>query len=222
MVNYNNGKIYKIEPIIDHDEGEIYVGSTTKHYLSQRMDTHRCSYKRFKQEKTKQKLTSFILFEKYGITNCEIILIESVNVNTNDELKAREKYYIQLFKCVNKNIPNRTHKEYYETNKNKIKEYREDNKEKIKEYRNDNKEKIKEQKKDYYENNKEKIKEYYEINVEKIKNQMKEYYEKNKEKTIEYNKKKYICCCGTVCSYRDKSTHFKTIKHVKYIIEIIT
>ena len=32
MVNYNNGKIYKIEPIVDHDEGDIYFGSTTKQY----------------------------------------------------------------------------------------------------------------------------------------------------------------------------------------------
>ena len=41
MVNYNNGKIYKIEPIVDHDEGDIYIGSTTKQYLSMRMDKHR-------------------------------------------------------------------------------------------------------------------------------------------------------------------------------------
>ena len=135
MVNYNNGKIYKIEPIIEHNDDEIYIGSTTKHYLSQRMDTHRSGYKRYKQEKTKQKLTSFILFEKYGITNCEIILIESVNANTSDELKAREKYYIQLFKCVNKNIPNRTYEE--------LKEY-------YKEYRENNKDKIKEQSQEYY------------------------------------------------------------------------
>jgi len=27
MVNYNNGKIYKIEPICDHEENEIYIGS---------------------------------------------------------------------------------------------------------------------------------------------------------------------------------------------------
>ena len=45
MVNYGNGKIYKIEPICDHDEGEVYIGSTTKDYLSQRMDTHRADYK---------------------------------------------------------------------------------------------------------------------------------------------------------------------------------
>ena len=51
MVNYNNGKIYKIEPIVDHDEGDIYIGSTTKHYLSQRMDKHRGNYKSWKNGK---------------------------------------------------------------------------------------------------------------------------------------------------------------------------
>ena len=45
MVNYNNGKIYKIENNIDD---MIYIGSTTKQYLSQRMDKHRSSYKRWK------------------------------------------------------------------------------------------------------------------------------------------------------------------------------
>ena len=25
MINYNNGKIYKIEPVCDHDEGDIYI-----------------------------------------------------------------------------------------------------------------------------------------------------------------------------------------------------
>ena len=38
MVNYNNGKIYKIEPL-NGEEGDIYIGSTTKEYLSQRMDS---------------------------------------------------------------------------------------------------------------------------------------------------------------------------------------
>ena len=33
MVNYNNGKIYKIEPV-NGEEGDIYIGSTTKEYLS--------------------------------------------------------------------------------------------------------------------------------------------------------------------------------------------
>ena len=119
MVNYNNGKIYKIEPIIEHEIEEVYIGSTTKEYLCQRMDTHRSDYKRWKLGKRKHKTSSFLLFDKYKISNCEIILLESVNANSKDELLAREKYYIQLLQCVNKCTPNVTHEE----KKEKKKEY---------------------------------------------------------------------------------------------------
>ena len=39
--DYSKGKIYKIEPIVEHEPTEIYIGSTTKEYLSQRMVTHK-------------------------------------------------------------------------------------------------------------------------------------------------------------------------------------
>ncbi len=69
-INYNNGKIYKIEPL-NGEEGDIYIGSTTKQYLSQRMDSHRSDFKKFNEGK-KVSITSFKLFEKYGIENCNI------------------------------------------------------------------------------------------------------------------------------------------------------
>ena len=47
---YNNSKIYKIEPVCDYDEGDIYIGSTTQKYLSNRMQQHRKDYKRWKNE----------------------------------------------------------------------------------------------------------------------------------------------------------------------------
>ena len=40
MVNYNNGKTYMICPIADYEEGEVYIGSTTTHYLSDRLYNH--------------------------------------------------------------------------------------------------------------------------------------------------------------------------------------
>ena len=45
MVDYSKGKIYCIEPISEHDEGEIYIGSTTKHYLSDRYFSIECLMK---------------------------------------------------------------------------------------------------------------------------------------------------------------------------------
>ena len=159
MVNYENGKIYKIE---SHSGDMIYIGSTTKKYLSQRMDTHRNDYKKWKNNKHGF-VTSFTILEEYGVENCSIVLLESCPCDSKDELVSREAYYIKKLNCVNKNIPGRTRKEWCEDNKEKIKQYRKDNIDKIaekkKEYYENNKDKINEKKKEWCENNKDKIKE---------------------------------------------------------------
>lgn len=201
MINYGNGKIYKIEPI-NGEDGDVYIGSTTKQYLSQRMTAHRTNYKCFLNGKGAN-VTSFKLFDKYGIDNCHILLLESVNAHSKDELHAREAHYIKTISCVNKVIPLQTKKEYSEVNKDKIKEWREANRDalliKKKEYRNANKDKMKEyreanrdalliQMKEYREANKDKMKEYREANKDKKreyraanKDKIKEYYEANKD-----------------------------------------
>jgi len=145
MVNYNNGKIYKIEPICEHEEHEIYIGSTTKQYLSQRMNKHRSDYKRYLENKINYKINSFTLFEKYGLENCQIILLENVNnVNTKDELLAKEAFYIKNNNCLNRNMPLRTRYQYNIDKKDDIREYNkiyhENNKEKFRENYINNKE----------------------------------------------------------------------------------
>jgi hypothetical protein len=157
MTNFNNGKIYKIEPICDHDEGDIYIGSTTKRLLCQRMASHKCEYKKWKNG-LYHKLTSFDIFDKYGLDNVKIVLIEFVNAYSRVELFEREAYFIKNLKCVNKKIPNRTAIEYQNENKEKIKQYHKlynnINKEKIKEWQKNNKEKVKQIQKRYYEKSK--------------------------------------------------------------------
>jgi hypothetical protein len=236
MVNYNNGKIYKIEPIVDHDEGDIYIGSTTKQYLSQRMDTHRNDYKR-----KHGSMTCFKLFDKYGFENCCITLLETVQANSKDELHARERFYIQSMKCVNKVIPLQTPKEYREIHKDKMKVYYETNKDKIKEltkeYYETNKDKITEYSKEYYENHKDKIheykKDYYESNKDKIKEQRKQYYNTNKENVNKYNetnkekiKKRYQtvinCACGSKFCCYSKNRHERTTKHQTYLKTLLS
>lgn len=69
MVNYSNGKIYKIEPHCDHNEADIHIDSATKQDLSQRMDKQRYDHKSYKSGKQRF-ITLFILFDKYGIENC--------------------------------------------------------------------------------------------------------------------------------------------------------
>lgn len=119
MVNYSKTKIYKIES--KSGEGQIYVGSTTKDYLSQRFDKHRSEYKSWINDKnSSQYITSYKIFDEYGLDNCHIILLESYPCNTSDEKKAREAYYIKQLDCVNKFIPGRSQKEYYNDNKEYI------------------------------------------------------------------------------------------------------
>ena len=72
MVNYGNGKVYKIE---SHLGDKVYYGSTTKKYLSQRMDKHRGDYKVWLEGKTNLTM-SFILFQQYGIENCKNANVE--------------------------------------------------------------------------------------------------------------------------------------------------
>ena len=189
MVNYQNGKIYKI--VSNTDDDICYVGSTTNKYLCQRMTKHKNNYKVWKNGKTNN-TSSYELFEKYGFENCRIELLELVPCNSRDELTKKEAEYIRALNCVNKVLPDRTLKEWY-------KEYYDENKESLiqyqKEYRIINEDKIKERTKIHYEENKskfsEKAKEYRETNKDKISERRKKYYEENKSKISEKQKKRY-------------------------------
>ena len=192
MVNYNNGKIYKIEPITGGEEGDVYVGSTCEKYLCSRMGGHRRKYKSWKNGH-KNFTTSFLLFDKYNVENCAITLLELVNAKSKDELVAREKHYTQSMKCVNKIVVGRTHKEYYQDNKEiiaeKVSKYHQDNKELIlkgqSEYRKNNKEVISKRGAEYNRNNKEAIAkrkaEYRKNNKNTIAKYKAEYCKNNKE-----------------------------------------
>ena len=72
MVNYANGKI-SMTTVIDAIEGDgnMYIGSTTKKYLSQRMEAHRHDFEGWiLGARNYTKISSFILFEKFGIDYC--------------------------------------------------------------------------------------------------------------------------------------------------------
>lgn len=227
MVNYQEGKIYKIYSTID--DSVCYVGSTTKTLLCQRMVEHRKDYRGWKEKKRHQKVSSFDLFDKFGIENCIIELLELCPCNSKDELNKKEGEYIRSLNCVNQVVTGRTKKEYRIDNKLKLNEkkktYYKENKEKInencKEYYKDNKEKILETVKKYSIENKEKISEqkkgYRKNNEEKISYIKKLYYENNKENINENAKQKITCECGSCIRKSDKAKHCKSQKHIDYI-----
>ena len=130
MPDYGKGKIYKI---INNSSDLVYFGATIQP-LYKRFNAHKSVY---------SGCTSKTIFEG---ENPQIILVEKFACNDKQELKKRERYYIENNDCINKNIPGRTVKEYKQDNKEKCKEYeiqyRNDNKDKIKEYYLINKERI--------------------------------------------------------------------------------
>jgi hypothetical protein len=116
-INYKNTKIYKIwSPQGD----KIYIGSTTKELLCQRMTAHRKEYRKWKKTNI-QCVTSYLLFEEYGIENCFIELLEARECSSKDELRQLEGKYIRELTCVNRRIEGRTRKEYREDHKDEIK-----------------------------------------------------------------------------------------------------
>ena len=95
------GKIYIIKPKIEHTDGDVYIGSTSRKYLSQRWSQHR-----------QTPISISKLTEKYGLDNLICELLEEYNCETRQELFRRERYYIELIPCINKQIPSRTKQEY--------------------------------------------------------------------------------------------------------------
>ena len=203
MTKYNNSKIYKIEPLCDHDEHEIYIGSTTRNYLSERMTHHRYDYKQWKDGQTR-KSTLYTLFDKFGVENCKMILLENVNCDSLDQLHAKEAEYIKSNMCINKVIPGRTNKEYYNQNKETITENR-------KIYLSKNKDTLLEKRKIYREKNIEHIKEVEKQYRDAHKQQSKEYYNNRKN----YLHEQIQCTCGLFSSRQHISRHEKSKKHIQ-------
>ena len=105
MRDYGKGKIYKI---VCYTTGKIYVGSTTKHYLSQRLSSHCEAYRKHLQGYG-SRLTSFEILAEL---NFSIVLLENCPCTSKDELLARERHYIEKLDCLNKCVPTRTKQEY--------------------------------------------------------------------------------------------------------------
>ena len=187
--DYANGRIYKIEPICEHDENEVYYGSTCQ-LLCKRMDSHRSNYKSWKNG-NRAKTFSYELFEKYSIENCKIYLVELYPCETKEELFAREGYHIKNNKCINRYVAGNQLavgiKEYHQI------------------YRNQHKDENIEYSKIYRENNKQKLNDKRTI-----------YVAKNIDRIKEYKQTKNVCNCGGQYTNSDRSKHYKTKMHIKW------
>ena len=110
MVNYQNGKIYKI---INENNETIYIGSTVEKYLSTRYAKH-----------------------KHKAPNHKIILIENYACNCKEELRKKEQQIIEEHNdLINIKKAYQSLEDFKYLKSIRDKKYREKHKEKIKENR---------------------------------------------------------------------------------------
>jgi hypothetical protein len=140
--DYSRGKIYKI---VCNISNKIYIGSTCEPTLARRLAKHVSDFKYWKNGK-RNFTSSFEIIEQ---GDYYIELLEIYPCTINEELLAKERFYIKSIDCVNIN-----------KNLNRTKE---DDKEYKKQNYIKNIDKIKEYKKEYYNENIDKIKEYQKV-----------------------------------------------------------
>jgi len=198
MPHYQNSVIYKIKHNEDYDDLNIYVGSTAN--FTRRKSKHKYNCNNENSENYNVSVYKYIR-NNGGWDEWVMIPIEQYPCNNKDELKIRERYHIDLLRpTLNRNIPTRTIKEWYQDNKEEIAKYH-------KEYNIDNKEKNAEHKKQYYEDNKEEFKKKH-----------KQYREANKAIISEKAKEKIICDhCGSEITRNGLSQHQKTKKCLNFV-----
>jgi len=204
-------KIYKI---VNDENNEIYIGST-KQSLAKRFAEHKANYKCHNKGVKSERTSSFDLFDKYGLDNCSIVLIEQYDVTSREQqLKYERKHYDELKKhIVNKVKPHRSQKEYIKYSNEASKKQRETNKDAIKEYKQkyyvQNKEALNEEKRERYQDDEE-----YQSAAKK---RAKSYSENNTDKINAIRHAKHNCPCGGQYTHQHKKAHLKTKKHIAYM-----
>jgi hypothetical protein len=220
-----SGKVYKI---YSHKGDKVYIGSTTDRYLCNRFSDHRTDYRAGKR------CTSCVLFDEYGMENCNIELIEEVEYKDVLELKEREQYWIDnTLNTVNIKPAYQTIEQKQEKKHVKSMKYFNNHKETILakrrnlpktmcecgvEIRSDLMDK-------HYESKNHKVAmglmEDWRVSEEHKKELRKvrdaKYLEKNKEKISKKASLKIVCDCGTEISKSSLLRHKKSANHIKWI-----
>ena len=193
MPNYSNSVVYKLcckDPLIK----DTYVGSTTN--FTVRKTLHKCDCCNIQSKEHNRYVYQFIR-DNGGWSNWTMVLIrEYPNITNKKQLLKKERKYIErLNATLNKVVPGRTDKQYY----------------------NDNREKILEKHKKYYINNAERLKkyqkDYYEQNLEYVKGYRKDISKRYREKKRERICERIECDCGCIISRSNLAIHKKSQKH---------
>jgi len=198
--DWSLGKIYKIISN-NPDVNEVYYGSTCQRLLCMRMATHRCCYKRWLAGKCGV-TASYYLFEKYGVDQFHIELVENFPCENGEQLHTQENIYIRGNECINKRPAITTREE------RAIRKHQQyiDNIEEKKTYHKQHREK-----------NKDKIAAKRQENKEETKIYNKQYCIDKKDAISAKKKEKITCECGCVITRASLSAHKKSDKHKSLI-----
>lgn len=187
---YSNGKIYKLVNDVDAKE---YIGHTCLQ-LCKRLHKHK------RDAKIQLERAVYKHLNEIGFDKVKIILVENYPCKSIEELKARERYWIDELKpCLNTNLPLRTDKDFREENKEYYAQYN-------KEYREKNKDKLAQQAKEYRKNN-----------IQNIKQYQKQYREAHQDELKAKGKQTIKCECGCEIRKGDLTRHKRSEKHQEWI-----
>lgn len=133
MVNYQNGKIYRLISA----SGKQYIGSTTV-LLTKRKYDHKKKYELYKGGHITNKCSSVLLFEEGEV---DIVLIENFPCDSKEELEKRERYWVDNISgvCVNRNKPRLLEGERNQRMRQYYQDHREEKQAYDKKYRQENK-----------------------------------------------------------------------------------
>ena len=185
------GKIY----FIRSNNPEIkskYVGSTIQ-TLAQRMTAHRANYNKWLKGKCGA-CSIFYEFQKYGVEQFHIELVEDYPCEREEQLYSRENFFIRQEDCVNKQLAFTTPEEKKANCKQYDQEHKEERIARSKKYNQEHKEEIKQR------NLKYRLEHNEELTIKK-----KQYYDKNNELIT--------CVCGCQIKKQSLKGHLKTEKH---------
>lgn len=172
MPDYKTGKIYRI---VCNITGEQYIGSTVLP-LSRRLAHHKAQLK----NQTIRKCRSMQIIER---GDYEIVLIEDCHCESKEQLLRRERHFVELMTCVNKQIPGRSGKEYRTDNRDHIlerqKEYYNEHRDAVRQQQNEYKKLHRPQQLEYYKAYKQRIRDE---DPEAFRQRNREYYAENKER----------------------------------------
>lgn len=171
------GYIYKIHC---NKTGEDYYGSTND--IKHRIGIHMCSTEK---QLSKRQCTSRQIIDRNDWT---FSVVEELEYEDNTELKIRERYYFDNFKCVNKIVPYATRDEILQRKIERGKT----------------------------EKGKAEKKAYYEANKEHLKRKSREHYTSNKEAATARKAERIQCGCGMEHARTHLARHKKSKRHTDW------